>query len=679
MSRKHLALHRDSISVIATIQPTKATACVPNAPPRAAAGSCTLIEARGDAPDRARREQRASRRRDGNGKIGSSVAHPKKGSLRSNPREADRKLSYLTAQLREAAAAIAEELTDDTRRKEFAESFCATVVDHVWDHRVRRKKPTWKLEPPATTDYRLDAEGQQLAADLAMLLCAMDVATSDYLLGSVYTSLLPARTRAEWGVYYTPPALVQRLLSNATSAGLDWRTARVLDPACGGAAFPAPAAIRMWEALSRQHLAPAKILDHIASHLSGVEIDPFAAWMSQALAEIRLVDLTVAAAHRLKPIVRVGDALRILADKTGGYDLVVGNPPYGKLTLEPPMRKYFARSVYGHANLYGLFTDLSLRLTDVGGIVAFVTPTSFLSGQYFKALRSILASEAPPVCLDFVQQRDGVFEGVLQETVLVAFRKRNGGAVTTKINTIQADRSNGGVKVASVTRITASSLGERPWLFPRSESQRDVLRGAMRMTSRLSEYGLTVITGQLVWNRHKDQLRAAPMKRALPLVWAESVLPDGRFTFRALRGTHRPYFELRPGQEYLVTRGECLLVQRTTAKEQYRRLVCALLPKQFISTNGGGVVVENHLNIIRAEDGLLPRVPLEAIRALLNSQVVDQVFRCISGSVAVSAYELNALPLPDLDDLDGLCRLLRSDRANPQDAETYIARLYGMN
>jgi hypothetical protein len=399
--------------------------------------------------------------------------------------------------------------------------------------------------------------------------------------------------------------------------------------------------------------------------------------MSQALAEIRLIDLAVEAGRRLRPIVRVGDALQMLPGELQKYDLVVGNPPYGKITLTQALRKYFTRSVYGHANLYGLFTDLSLRVTRAKGIVAFVTPTSFLSGQYFKALRSILATEAPPVSLDFVQQRDGVFEDVLQETVLVAFRKGN-GEVATKVNAIHADRSNGSVKVAPVATITVSSLGEKPWLFPSDESQRDVLRRAMRMTSRLSQYGLTVVTGQLVWNRHKDQLRLAQTKRALPLVWAESVLPDGSFRFRALRGTHQPYFELRPGQDYLVTREECLLVQRTTAKEQSRRLVCAILPKEFIATSGGGVVVENHLNIVRTENGLFAGVSLEALRALLNSETVDQVFRCISGSVAVSAYELNALPLPDLSDLEGLSRIVRRKDAKPQDTETYISRLYGV-
>jgi adenine-specific DNA-methyltransferase len=84
-------------------------------------------------------------------------------------------------------------------------------------------------------------------------------------------------------------------------------------------------------------------------------------------------------------------------------------------------------------------------------------------------------------------------------------------------------------------------------------------------------------------------------------------------------------------------------VQRTTAKEQLRRLIAAELPQTFIDAHGG-VIVENHLNMVRARGA--PKVTAATVAAVLNSDVVDQVFRCISGSVAVSAFELEAIPLP---------------------------------
>jgi adenine-specific DNA-methyltransferase len=87
------------------------------------------------------------------------------------------------------------------------------------------------------------------------------------------------------------------------------------------------------------------------------------------------------------------------------------------------VRARFKRSLYGHANLYGVFTELAIQFAKTGGVIAYVTPTSFLAGEYFKALRSLLASYARPVNIDFVSVRRGVFDDALQETMLATYRK----------------------------------------------------------------------------------------------------------------------------------------------------------------------------------------------------------------------------------------------------------------
>jgi adenine-specific DNA-methyltransferase len=133
-----------------------------------------------------------------------------------------------------------------------------------------------------------------------------------------------------------------------------------------------------------------------------------------------------------------------------------------------------------------------------------------------------------------------------------------------------------------------------------------------------------------------------------PLIWAEAVGPDGRFQFRAGKKNHLPYFKIRDGDNWLITRKPCVLLQRTTAKEQTRRLIAAELPAAFIRRHGA-VVIENHLNMIRPITEA-PSIPAKVLAAVLNSAVVDRTFRCISGSVAVSAYELENLPLPSPDE-----------------------------
>jgi adenine-specific DNA-methyltransferase len=141
-------------------------------------------------------------------------------------------------------------------------------------------------------------------------------------------------------------------------------------------------------------------------------------------------------------------------------------------------------------------------------------------------------------------------------------------------------------------------------------------------------------------------------KRVFPLIWAEAVGSDGRFRFRADKKNHTPYFKFQAGDDWLLTRNPCVLLQRTTAKEQMRRLIAAELPVAFIRKHGA-VVIENHLNMIRPTTDT-PPVSARIVAAILNSAVVDRAFRCISGSVAVSAYELENLPLPCPDDLKSL-------------------------
>ena len=70
-----------------------------------------------------------------------------------------------------------------------------------------------------------------------------------------------------------------------------------------------------------------------------------------------------------------------------------------------------------------------------------------------------------------------------------------------------------------------------------------------------------------------------------------------------------------------------------------------------------------------------PLVAPAALAFLLNSDAVDRVFRCINGSVAVSAYELEALPLPPPADMAEI-ELLMKRHAERRVLEHAVERLY---
>jgi adenine-specific DNA-methyltransferase len=318
-----------------------------------------------------------------------------------------------------------------------------------------------------------------------------------------------------------------------------------------------------------------------------------------------------------------------------------------------------------------VFLDLAVRKARSGGVVAYVTPTSFLCGEYYKSLRALLAAEAPPVALDFVSERSGVFDDVLQETLLAVFRRGPSGGMA-QVHFVEVDGPT--VDVSHAGDVPLPPRPDQPWIMPRSRAAARTAARLRALPTRLAEWGYGVSTGPLVWNRFKDRLREQPERGAVPLIWAEAVGADGVFSFRAARRNHAPYFVVRADEEFLLVRKPCVLLQRTTAKEQAHRLIAAELPQAFLDKHGA-VTVENHLNMI------VPVVPQPVVdtptlAAFLNSSAADRAFRCISGTVAVSAYELESMPLPPSDALGDLARLVRRS-ASRQAIDDACDRLYG--
>ena len=532
--------------------------------------------------------------------------------------------------------------TAERSQRGFAENITACAVGAYWS-----SLGSGLSLPAAPNDGRALSESTRQAAEqFGRAIAKLGVSEAASHLGLLYTTLLPTGWRSSHGVFYTPPALAERLLDQAAAAGVDWASARVLDPAAGAGAFLIPAARRMLRALGP--CSPAVAIQNLSTRLRGYELDPFSAWLAQVFIEAELLPLIVASGRRPASFITVCDSLDVQDE--GGFDLVVGNPPFGRLRLAAERREKFARSLFGHANLYGLFMDLAVRLARPGGVVSFLTPSSFLAGEYFKNLRAVLWKEAPPVSLDFVTARKGVFEDVLQETILATYRK--GGKRSRAAVSFIHPQPGEPVQPESAGEFTLPKKATGPWFLPRHADDAALAKRLRAMTARLSDWGYRVSTGPLVWNRYKPQLLDKAEAGAVPLVWAESVTSDGRFVLRYERRNHTPFLRLRDGDDWLVVRRGCVLLQRTTAKEQARRLIAAEMPASLLKRHGG-VSVENHLNMMvpTVEE---PEVSPALLAAFLNSEAADRAFRCLSGSVAVSAYELENLPLPAAADLKKL-------------------------
>jgi len=461
---------------------------------------------------------------------------------------------------------------------------------------------------------------------------------SGIAVGIAYSTALDDDMRARHGRHYTPSVLAERLWAGARAALGHGRAPRSLDglvrdPACGAGALLAPPL--------REHLRacanadPRGVVAEIPRRIEGIDSDPAAVWIANVVLAAELLGLLarIPAARRrpLPALARTGDGLTV----AGRARAVMMNPPYGRVRLAPAERLRWGRYLYGHANLYGLFLGAGAEALDDDGVLAAVVPTSFLAGRYFAALRGELAEQAPLRDVTFVELRDGVFAGVLQETCLAVFtRRRPRRTAVASINGAVSD----------VARVVPPR-GTRPWVLPRRADDARVAAAAASLPLTLASAGWRVSTGPLVWNRRRADLHSSAASRRVRVLWAAD-LDGGRLHRDASRDRYR-WMALREGDErVLVLEEPAVLVQRTTAPEQRRRVVSVDLDPAALEAWGGRVVVENHVNMIRpaVPEPLISRATLAAV---LATSAIDRIMRCISGSVALSAYELESVPLPD--------------------------------
>ena len=82
---------------------------------------------------------------------------------------------------------------------------------------------------------------------------------------------------------------------------------------------------------------------------------------------------------------------------TGGFDVVVANPPYVRQELLSPIKPYLEanyKTYHGMADLYVYFYELALRLLKPGGLMCFVVTNKWMKARYGEPLRRHFAEQA---------------------------------------------------------------------------------------------------------------------------------------------------------------------------------------------------------------------------------------------------------------------------------------------
>lgn len=106
----------------------------------------------------------------------------------------------------------------------------------------------------------------------------------------------------------------------------------------------------------------------------------------------------------------------------GGFDAVIGNPPYVLLEgdhRDDKLSQYFRRKFFGASykiDLYHLFLEKGLNLLNPQGIIGHITPSNYLSNNGLVTLRSFILKNSQIEVLDVIE--GSVFVGASVDTLI---------------------------------------------------------------------------------------------------------------------------------------------------------------------------------------------------------------------------------------------------------------------
>jgi len=153
----------------------------------------------------------------------------------------------------------------------------------------------------------------------------------------------------------------------------------------------------------------------------------------------------------------------------GGFDVIVGNPPYIRIQTLPKGDAAWYNGHYqaasGSYDIYVLFVEWALRLLRPGGVMGFILPNKFFQASYGEGLRELLSEQqAVWQVVDFGDAQ--VFEDATTYTCLLFLRK----ARNLKVQYFSGEfavKSGEAILGSDMPGFTvqSSQLSGEPWLF----------------------------------------------------------------------------------------------------------------------------------------------------------------------------------------------------------------------
>lgn len=197
--------------------------------------------------------------------------------------------------------------------------------------------------------------------------------------------------KKKYGVVYTPPWVVKKILDK-TLPTKNWTTLKICDPACGSGHFLVELVSRFAANLRGKELHAA-----LQNNIVGMDIDDSAVKecrknLDNTLSQLGITPTVQWNIHCLDSLDK-----NLMKEYLGGFDIVIGNPPYIRIqhlgeTRKKKIQNEWSLAAHGCSDIYIAFFQLGLELLNNDGRLGFITPNTYTKTAAGKLLRQYLQS-----------------------------------------------------------------------------------------------------------------------------------------------------------------------------------------------------------------------------------------------------------------------------------------------
>lgn len=363
--------------------------------------------------------------------------------------------------------------------------------------------------------------------------------------------------------------------------------------------------------------------------------------------------------------------LSVESDIENKFDMIIGNPPYMKISKDAPEAAAMPDICYGAPNLYFLFAMMSLFNLRENGEMVYIIPRSWTSGAYFKKFRQKFLNYGALEYVHLFTSRDKIFENesVLQETMIIKIKKSLVKPDEIIITTSKSNADFQGKTFFTVPYNTIVNGKDYYVYLVTNEYEVELLKVLNRWKNTLPSIGLKMKTGLTVDFRNKEELRDKEEEGAVPLFYSQHI-QNGTIVFPT--GEKKEY--IFTDKKALLQKNEnYLFVKRFTSKEEHRRLQCGIyLAKHYPEYSE--ISTQNKINFICGLKELSECV-VYGLYVLFNSTVYDNYYRILNGSTQVNSTEINSMPIPTLDIIEAMGKeLIRADDMSEKSCDKILGR-----